>query len=310
MPLVLERAGLGGIVSQELGLDTSPPDLTTWEELVARSRNRSTQLPIAIVGKYVESPDAYIEHREALKHAGLHHGVDVEIHWVDAEDLEREANVHQLDSLARHSRSGQDLAAAGSKGRSGPPDTRERTGALPRRVPRNAGRHDRICTAPAAFGPAEQYRVRRGEHLSGDRYHAGSKGHRSGGRHHETRRVAVPHDTGSRAARAYDQPIVYERHRHRYEFNNEYRELLTDGGMELAGHFAGWPKLVEMIELKDHPWLVGSQFHPEFKSRPERPHPLFRDFVGVAKELYNTRASDEAIEIVPSQLEVARARAS
>jgi CTP synthase len=99
---------------------------------------------------------------------------------------------------------------------------------------------------------------------------------------------------GTRAAAAYDQPIVYERHRHRYEFNNEYRELLTAGGMVLSG-LSPDGRLVEIIELEDHPWFVGSQFHPEFKSRPDRPHPLFQDFVGAAKAFWGDPA-DEPVD--------------
>jgi CTP synthase len=102
--------------------------------------------------------------------------------------------------------------------------------------------------------------------------------------------------SGTCAGTAYDQPIVYERHRHRYELNNEYRELLTAGGMVLSG-MSPDGRLVEIIELRDHPWFVGSQFHPEFKSRPERPHPLFRDFVGSAWERYQREmAVEEELE--------------
>jgi CTP synthase len=97
---------------------------------------------------------------------------------------------------------------------------------------------------------------------------------------------------GTRAAAAYDQPIVYERHRHRYELNNEYRELLTAGGMVLSG-LSPDGRLVEIAELKVHPWFLGTQFHPEFKSRPDRPHPLFRDFVGAAREHWLRRHAVE-----------------
>jgi CTP synthase len=101
---------------------------------------------------------------------------------------------------------------------------------------------------------------------------------------------------GTRASQAYDQPIVYERHRHRYELNNEFRELLTAGGMELSG-LSPDGRLVEIAEVRDHPWYLGSQFHPEFKSRPERPHPLFRDFVGAAWQ----RASERPVLEEPEE---------
>jgi CTP synthase len=103
---------------------------------------------------------------------------------------------------------------------------------------------------------------------------------------------------GTRAAAAYDQPIVYERHRHRYEFNNEYRELLTAGGMALSG-LSPDGRLVEIAELEDHPFMLGSQFHPEFKSRPQLPHPLFRDFVRAAREYHLARR--EAMDVIEEQ---------
>jgi CTP synthase len=112
---------------------------------------------------------------------------------------------------------------------------------------------------------------------------------------------------GTHAAEAYDQPIVYERHRHRYEVNNEYREPLTAGGMVLAG-LSPDGRLVEMIELRDHPWFLGSQFHPEFKSRPDRPHPLFKDFVGAAKQHHVGRTRDQ-LEEQESAVEASMSRA-
>lgn len=293
VPLVLERAGLGRIITRELGLDSSLPDLETWSALVAQIKAPKPVLPIAIVGKYVKSPDAYMSIVEALKHAGLHHGVDVQIRWIDSEDLERESNVHLLADVAGIL-IGPGFGARGVEGK-----VRAARYAREERVPYlglclgmqvgviEFARHLLHSSLPNSteFDETTKYPV---IDIMPDQRDIAEKG--------GTMRLGVwpcRLTAGSRAAASYDQPIVYERHRHRYEFNNEYRELLTAGGMELAG-LSPDGRLVEIIELDDHPWFVGSQFHPEFKSRPERPHPLFRDFVGVARDLSAGRTEELA----------------
>jgi CTP synthase len=283
VPLVLERAGLGRIITRELGLDTSMPALDTWSELVAQIKAPKPRLPIAIVGKYVKSPDAYMSIVEALKHAGLHHGVDVDIHWIDSEDLEREANVrvlNEVDGILV----GPGFGARGIEGK-----VRAARFAREEQIPYlgvclgmqvgvvDFARHLLHSSMPNSteFDETTKYPV---IDIMPDQRDIAEKG--------GTMRLGVwpcRLTPGTHAADAYDQPIVYERHRHRYEFNNEYRELLTAGGMDLAG-LSPDGRLVEVIELRDHPWYVGSQFHPEFKSRPERPHPLFREFVHAARD--------------------------
>lgn len=281
VPLVLERAGLGRLISRELGLDTSLPDLTSWSKLVLEIKEPKPALSIAIVGKYVRSPDAYMSIVEALKHGGLAHHVDVDICWVDSEDLIHDHGLRQLDGVSGI------LVGPGFGGRGIEGKVSAARYARENGVPYlgvclgmqvaviDLARHLLHSSMPNSteFDEATKYPVidmmpdqRDIEEMGG------------------TMRLGVypcrlvP---GTRAAAAYDQPIVYERHRHRYEFNNEYRELLTSGGLEISG-LSPDGRLVEVVELKDHPWFVGSQFHPEFKSRPERPHPLFRDFVGAS----------------------------
>lgn len=304
VPLVLEHAGLGRIITRELGLDAAMPDLRTWSDLVAKIKEPKPALPVAIVGKYVKSPDAYMSIVEALKHAGLEHGVDVEIVWIDSEDLEREAGVHQLENVAGVL-IGPGFGSRGIEGK-----IRAARFARENRVPYlglclgmqvaviEFARHLLHSSMPNSteFDEGTKYPV---IDIMPDQLDIADKG--------GTMRLGVyacRFTPGTHAAAAYDQPIAYERHRHRYEFNNEYRELLTAGGMELSG-LSPNERLVEVIELKDHPWFVGSQYHPEFKSRPERPHPLFRDFVGAA--LANWRQRSAQVEIVERDEEAASA---
>jgi CTP synthase len=288
VPLVLERAGLGRIITRELGLDTSMPDLRTWTELVDMIKAPKPQVPVAIVGKYVRSPDAYMSIVEALKHAGIFHGVDVDIHWIDSEDLERDSNLRLLDGVAGI------LVGPGFGPRGAEGKVRTARYARENKVPFlgvclgmqmavvELLRHLLHSNLPNSTEMDEttKYPV---IDIMPDQRDVSEKG--------GTMRLGVwpcRLTPESRAAAAYDQPIVYERHRHRYELNNEYREVLTAGGMTLSG-ISPDGRLVEIVELDDHPWFVGSQFHPEFKSRPLRPHPLFRDFVGAAKsEAFDT----------------------
>lgn len=281
VPLVLERAGLGRLITRELGLDTSMPDLRSWSELVNEIRAPKPTLPIAIVGKYVKSPDAYMSIVEALKHAGLYHGVDVQIRWIDSEDLEHEAAVQQLEGVAGI------VVGPGFGGRGIEGKIRAARYAREGKVPYlgiclgmqvavvELARHLLHSNLPNSTEFDEHTKYPIIDIMPDQRDIADMGGTMRRGVY------ACRLTPGTRAAAAYQQPIVYERHRHRYEFNNEYRELLTAGGMELAG-ISPDGRLVEMIEIRDHPWFLGSQFHPEFKSRPERPHPIFRDFVGAA----------------------------
>ncbi|NPV28767.1 MAG: CTP synthase [Firmicutes bacterium] len=281
VPLRLEKEGLAEIVVERLGLPRRKPDLREWEELVSICRNPKYRVRVAVVGKYTDLKDAYLSIGEALCHGGIAHQAAVEIVWVDAEDLERENPEKMLGGANGILVPG----GFGSRGIAG--KIKAINYARTKRVPffgiclgmqcaviefaRNAcGLTDANSTE---FEPATPYPVidllpeqREVRDLGG------------------TMRLGIypcrllP---DSRAARAYGAEVVEERHRHRYEFNNEFRELLTEKGLRITGTSPDG-RLVEIIEIPDHPWFVACQFHPEFKSRPNRPHPLFRDFIGAA----------------------------
>ena len=238
-------------------------------------------MTIALVGKYVKLHDAYLSVHEALKHAGVHHGVRVNVQWVDAEHMSYEEAVASLDQVDGVLVPG----GFGSRGWEGK--------ILACRVARERGiPYLGIClgmhVAVSEFSrhvlgleganstemdPETPYPVidllpeqKEVEDLGGTM--------RLGAQ-------AVEVAEGTRARDAYDEPVVHERHRHRYEVNNQYRPRLVEGGLVVSGTFQEG-RLVEIVELPEHPWFVASQFHPEFKSRPTRPAPLFRDFVGAA----------------------------
>jgi CTP synthase len=291
VPLVLERAGLGTIITSELGLDTVRPDLSLWMDLVRKVKEPKPPISIGIVGKYVRSPDAYMSIVEALKHAGVHHGVDVDVRWIDAEDMEHESQIQQLDGLAGI------LVGPGFGSRGVEGKIRAARYAREQRVPFmgvclgmqaaviELARHELHSNLPNSteFDESTTYPV---IDIMPDQRDVAEKG--------GTMRLGVwpcRLTPGTKAAAAYDQPIVYERHRHRFELNNEYRELLTSAGMILSG-LSPDGRLVEITELKDHPWFLGTQFHPEFKSRPDRPHPLFKDFVAAARAHVQTDRAD------------------
>jgi CTP synthase len=285
VPLVLRDEGLDDFVVRRLGLDPHvEPDLADWVRLVERALAPSDRVEIAVVGKYVSLPDAYLSVVEALTHSGIHHGVDADIRWVPADDLaspesaERALQgVHGVLVPGGFGVRGIDGKLAAAR------HARERhipylgiclglqvaVVEFARHVVGLADAHssefDPDTPDPVVDLMADQHDVR---DLGG------------------TMRLGVyPCKVlpGTRAAAAYGEPVVYERHRHRWEVNNRYRQRLAEAGMAFSG-LSPDERLVEMVELPDHPWFVASQFHPEFRSRPNRPHPLFRDFVGAARE--------------------------
>ncbi|MBI4199672.1 MAG: CTP synthase, partial [Chloroflexi bacterium] len=282
VPLLLEEAGLGDMLLQTLGLGAPSRDLSHWRELVERMNAPNEQVPIAVVGKYVDLPDSYISVKEALRHAALAHGRDVAISWVHSEEVERSGP----DVLLAHVAGIVVPGGFGPRGIEGMVQTARyaREHAIPylglclgmqlmvvefaRDV---VGLKDANSTE---FNPSTPHPV---IDLMPDQQRV----HNLGG----TMRLGcypchlAP---GTTAARAYGTPVVVERHRHRYEFNNSYRELLEEAGLRFSG-LSPDGRLVEISELVHHPFMVGLQSHPEFLSRPDRPHPLFREFLGVAK---------------------------
>ncbi len=281
VPAALQAQGLDTLVCRKLGLPEADAELGEWLELIERLDERRSVIEIGLVGKYVKLHDAYLSVHEALKHAGIHHACHVRVRWVDAEHMsfqEARRELEQVDGVLVP-------GGFGSRGWEGK--------ILACRVAREAGiPYLGIClgmhVAVSEFArhvvgldganstemdPETPYPVidllpeqKEVEDLGGT-MRLGAQA------------VEVVPET--RAYEIYGQSVVHERHRHRYEVSNHFRPTLVDAGLVVSGTvYEG--KLVEIVELPDHPWFVASQFHPEFKSRPTRPSPLFRDFVGAA----------------------------
>ncbi len=279
VPLILEREGLGDFLVDRMGLvATRKPDWAAWEALVDRERHARPKVRIALVGKYVELQDAYMSVREALRHASLEVGVDAEILWLHSAELEKGKGWDELETADGIIVPG----GFGSRGIEGKIAAARyaREHAIPylglclgmQVMVIEFARHilDTEDANSTEFDRSTPHPV---IDLMPDQKDIGDLG--------GTMRLGlypcclVP---GTRTAGAYGQPQVEERHRHRFEFNNTYRELFADRGMVFSG-LSPDGRLVEIAELRDHPFMVGSQFHPEFLSRPDRPHPLFLAFV-------------------------------
>jgi CTP synthase len=295
VPLMLEEAGLGRIVVEELGLGerAAQADLSEWRFLVDRIRGARIPLTIGLVGKYIELPDAYLSVAESVKHASWAAGCNVKLVWIDSEKLERDRDVEPLIGL-------DGIVVPGGFGYRGIEGKVQavRFG-RERKVPtlglcmgmqcmvielaRTAlGTEDANSTEFDAFTPHPVIDLLPEQRDIADK----------GG---TMRLGSYPCvlETGSLAGRAYGQPIVLERHRHRYEFNNSYRELLAARGMKFTG-LSPDGRLVEIVEIADHPFYLGTQFHPEFKSRPNRPHPLFANFIDAALAFARANGRAEA----------------
>jgi CTP synthase len=297
VPLILEEARFASIVERTLALDSEMAVLEEWRRFVDRLRRPSAEVRIAVVGKYVELHDAYFSIHEALVHAGVHHGTSVDIRWVHSEDLESgevEDVIGDVDGLLL-------CPGFGDRGLEGKISAVQyaREQLIPylgdclglqmmvvefaRNVAglpaANTTEADPATSCPVISMLSEQRKV---TDMGGTM--------RLGG--YDCRLVP-----GTKTAAAYgDVEVVRERHRHRYEVNNELLPALEAHGLVVAGRTLDG-ELVEIVEVLDHPWMVGAQFHPEFTSRPNRPSPLFRDFVGAALERMRGRgpAADGAL---------------
>lgn len=281
VPLILEAESLGRFISEKLGLPNEPK-LSEWRDLVARIKRPKREVRIALVGKYVELEDAYLSVRESLSHAGVYNDRDVVVKWVDAELLEQEGGEELLADVSGI------LVPGGFGYRGIEGKIKAARYARLNKVPYLGlclGMHVMVIElARSIVGTNEPNSTEfdpRTPHPVIDLLMEQRDVSQKGG----TMRLGaypcllVP---GTKAAAAYGEQMIYERHRHRFEFNNEYRNLLIGGGLVIGGHSPDG-KLVEIAEIADHPWMVACQFHPEFKSRPTRPHPLFRDFIAAAK---------------------------
>jgi CTP synthase len=278
LPMHLEEEGLGDYICRHLGIDSGPVDLTEWNAMVERSHQHRSELEIALVGKYVEATDAYMSVVQALYHAGVANSARVKIRWVDSESVEC-GSVDQVlggvdgvlvpGGFGVRGLEGK-IAAAGWARATGTPYLGLCLGMQMAVV-----EFARNAAGIAGAVSYEQDSEASEQVISPMPQHHGDID--LGG----TMRLGAHPCTianGTRAAAAYEAGRISERHRHRMEFNNAYRNRLQQAGMVLSGINED-RDLVEIVELADHPWFVGVQFHPEFKSRPNRPHPLFVGFL-------------------------------
>ncbi len=282
-PLMLEKANFSAVVCRELGITAPAPDLEEWVQMVKKSRTgeQVKTVHIGLVGKYVELHDAYLSVMEALRHAGFYHEARIEIHWIDSGEITEETKDELLSGLdgclvpggfgsrgiegmilaTRYAREhglpyfgiclGMQVAVIEfARHAAGMPDA-------------NSREFDEHCTHKVIdFMPGQSDEVNKGGTLRLGAYPC---------------RI----QPGTVMERCYQQTLISERHRHRYEFNNDYREILEAAGLTVSGTSPDG-RLVETVELSDRPFYVGVQYHPEFKSRPNHPHPLFQGFIGAA----------------------------
>ncbi len=281
VPLMLEKEGLADIVCKRLGLVCREPDLTEWKDMVEKQKNFKDSVTIALVGKYVELHDAYLSVAESLRHGGIANDVDIKIKWVNSEHLDRENIKNHLlradgilvpGGFGDRGIEGKILAAQYARENKVPYfgiclGMQMAVIEFARNVCGMENAHSSEFSETTRFPVIDLMPEQRDiEDMGG------------------TMRLGIypcKIRENTRAYEIYNDELIYERHRHRYEFNNEFRDRLAAQGLVLSG-LSPSERLVEIVELKDHPWYVGVQFHPEFKSRPNRPHPLFREFIRAA----------------------------
>ncbi|MDD4796559.1 MAG: CTP synthase [Eubacteriales bacterium] len=280
-PLMLERNHLCDIVCRELSLDVPPCDMSEWEDMMQRIRQRQHKVQIALVGKYVKLHDAYLSVAESLHHAGFETGAEVEIKWVEAEDVSPEtadALLGDCDGILVPGGFGDrgvegKIAAAQYAREQNKPYLGICLGMqtavieYARHVLGYADAHSSEFDPTSAHSVIDLMPDQQGNLPKGGTMRLGA--------------YPCQIKPNSRMAQAYGKDLVHERHRHRYEFNNNFRYEIEAQGLKITGTSPDG-RLVEAIELPDNPFFVGVQFHPEFKSRPNKAHPLFREFVKAA----------------------------
>ena len=280
-PLMLEKANFSEVVCRELGLTANEPDLAEWKEMVERIHNTQKEITIGLVGKYVQLHDAYLSVAEALHHAGYYYGTNVKIQWIDSEHITEEnceATLKDMDGIlvpggfGERGIEGMILAARYAREHDVPylglclgmqiaviEFARNVAGIKDA----HSGEFDELCEHKVIdFIPGQSDLIDKGGTLRLGAYPC----------------VITP---GTTMERCYGSLEISERHRHRYEFNNDYREVLSSAGLTLSG-ISPDGSLIETVELTEKPFFVGVQFHPEFKSRPNKPHPLFMGLVKAA----------------------------
>ena len=282
-PLMLERSHFSEVVCRELGIDAPAPNLTEWSDMVERIKTRTENVTIGLVGKYVGLHDAYLSVAEALRHAGYVNNAHVDIQWIDSEGI-TEATVSDIlkgvdgiiipGGFGDRGIEGMILAAKYAREHNKPCFgiclgmqimVIEYARDVLKIANANSGEFDEQCRNKVIdFMPGQSQDIDKGGTL------------RLGSYPCEIR-------PGTTMERCYGTTHIDERHRHRYEFNNDYRDAITKAGLTLSG-ISPDGLLVETVELSDRPFYVGVQFHPEFKSRPNRPHPLFAGFIKASLE--------------------------
>jgi CTP synthase len=298
VPLVLEEAGMGALICEFLDIEAAPPELASWRRMVERLLAPRPGVRIAIVGKYVQMPDAYMSVTEAVRHAAAHHGVEAQLVWVNSEALES-GDLSPLEGV-------DGIVVPGGFGHRGI------EGKL--RAARHA-RHEAIpylglCLGMQCAVIDLAREVLDNPDANSTEFNAFTPHpvidllpeqrdiDEKGG----TMRLGVYPcrlEAGTKARAAYGEEVVYERHRHRFEFNNHYREQLHAAGMDFSG-LSPNGRLVEIVELRDHPFFMASQFHPELRSRPQAPHPMFLEFLRAAAARAGVAAvRDRVVEVLP-----------
>ncbi len=300
--LGLHEGGLDRVVCEWLHLETEPPDLDSWRALVERMDAATEEVTIALVGKYVDLPDAYLSVVEALRHGSLSNDVKLDLRWIASDDMEGMLGSAQLEGVDGVVVPG-GFGVRGIEGKiqavrfareAGIPFLGLCLGLQCAVIEFARSKLGLTDANSAEFDPTSAHTVidlmdsQQGVEDLGGTMRLGL--------------YAARLVEGSHARRLYDEELIYERHRHRYEVNNKYRKDLEDAGMLLAG-LSPDEQLVEIIEIPDHPFFVGSQFHPEFKSRPDDPHPLFRGFIEAAKQRRRAVGSEDltAEERIPER---------
>ncbi len=293
IPLILEKAGVADYVVKLLGLEArQKPNWISWEKMVEEVKRPKPEVTVALVGKYVELQDAYMSVREALKHAAVEAGVEVKINWIHSADLEKEKNWETLKSANGIIVPG----GFGSRGTEG------------KIMAARYARENKIPYLGLCLGMQlmciEFARNVLGYEDANSSEFDRTTPHAVIDLMNEQRSITDMGGTmrlglypcnllpGTKAALAYGIPQIEERHRHRWEFNNFYREEFEKAGMQFSG-ISPDGKLIEIAEIVDHPYMVASQFHPEFLSRPNRPHPLFVGFMKAVRQ--NKLGDDENI---------------
>lgn len=282
VPLWLEKEGLADVVCHHLGLENRKPDLSEWTEMVSRAKNAVKKVTIGLVGKYVVLHDAYLSVAEALRHGGIVNDAEVDIRWINSEEITRENASEMLGGC-------DGIIVPGGFGDRGIEGMIEAV----RYARENKVPYFGICLgmqmsvieyARNVLGFEGANSTEFGEtpypviDIMEDQKTITEKG--------GTMRLGLypcKLTEGTISARVYGEPLIYERHRHRWEFNNAFRTQLQEAGLTIAG-ISPDERLVEIVEVKNHPWFVGVQFHPEFKSRPNKPQKLFADFIRASVE--------------------------